>query len=123
MGMHMFTLDQHTIAVQRALLTCAARHALEIGGGTVPLLANAVTLNAPDGDTIPLTLAAARGMIPHLSVISAAIFGVAHGTTSSTGDFVDEIVVREGDLDEAIACYSCRSRNLHGLILRWYHIC
>ena len=113
----MFTLDQHTIAVQRALLTCAARHALEIGGGTVPLLANAVTLNAPDGDTIPLTLAAARGMIPHLSVIAAAIFGVFRSTTFSVGNLVDEIVVCEGDLDGAMACYSCRSCNLHTLIL------
>ena len=51
------------------------------------------------------------------NVIAAAIFGVFRSTTFSVGNLVDEIVVCEGDLDGAMACYSCRSCNLHALIL------
>ena len=42
-GVYLFTLGKHTIAVQKRLTARAARHALMIGGGAAPSLAEAKT--------------------------------------------------------------------------------
>ena len=40
MGVQTFTLGQHTIAVQKALAACSARHALVVRGGDAQSLAD-----------------------------------------------------------------------------------
>ena len=92
------------------------RHASIVGGGAASLLANDKTLTAPYIVTIPSTLVAARGMITRLCVVTAAIFGITHGTTSSAGKFVDKIVASK---DKEIAQDNRRGRKLPSLILHW----
>ena len=98
------------------------RNALIIRGGAAPLLADAKLLTTIDGANIPLTLAAARGMIMHLYVVVISTFGDAHSNTSAVGDFVDEMVAHEDNIDKAKAQDTRCSSKLPKIILRWYHI-
>ena len=100
----------------------AARYSVIFTGGAAPSLSDTKTLTVPNGTTILSTLAAARGMITHLRVVAATIFGVAHGTTSAAGDFVDKMVAQEDKIKQAMERDACHSRKLPVLILKWYHI-
>ena len=118
-GLNPFTLSQHTIAVRKELEACAAKHALAVGGGAAPSLTDAKTLTAPDSATITSTLAAAPVMITRLRIVTASIFGVAHGTTSSAGDFVNDMVSRKDNLYDAMARDSHCGHTLAVHILLW----
>ena len=61
-------------------------------------------------------------MITRRRVVTATILGVSHGTTSSAGNFVDEMMECKDSLDEAMALDACCSCNIPVLILQWYHI-
>ena len=70
------------------------RNDLVVGVGATLLLANTKMLTVPNGVTIMLTLIVAQGMITRLRVVSTAVFGISHGTTSTAGDFIKKMVAR-----------------------------
>ena len=121
-GEQPFMLSQHTINVQKVLAACDARHAISIGGGAAPLLADAKTLTASDGATTLPTLTAAQRMITHLRVVTATIFDVGQGTTSDAGNFANDMVARKDELDNSMAWDARRGRKIPGLILCGYQI-
>ena len=58
-GLHQFGLGQHTSAVWEVLKSRADQHQVIVVSGATPSLADAATLTAPDGVSLPTTLAIA----------------------------------------------------------------
>ena len=56
-GLHQFEIGQHISVTQKVLKAHAVQHQVIVGGGGAPFLADAATLMAPDGVSLPSTLA------------------------------------------------------------------
>ena len=55
-GLHKFGFVQHTSASRKMLKVRSDQHQVIMGGRTAPFLADAATLEAPDGVSLPTTL-------------------------------------------------------------------
>ena len=80
-GLHQFGIFQHTSASRKLLKARADRHQVIAGGGAAPSLADAATIMAPDGVSLPATLSVSRGAHTWLRVVLVTLFGPDYPTT------------------------------------------
>ena len=108
MGLHPFGLGHQTSAAQKALKARAEKHQVIADGGSAPSLSDMATLTAPDGVTLPDTLAMTRGSHARLRVIPATLFGTDHPTALAMKEVNSETMERETEIEE----YNPRERGL-----------
>ena len=82
-GIHHFGIDKHTSVTRKVLKARTYQHQVVSGGGAAPSLADAETLMAPDGVSLPATLAMARRDHVWMIVVLVNLFGLDHPTTMS----------------------------------------
>ena len=78
MGQHQFCLGKHTFSVWKVLKACVDQHQVIAGGRGSPTLSDAAYLTAPDGFTLPDTLAMACSTHAHLWVVLDTLLGRYH---------------------------------------------
>ena len=93
-GLHQFRLCQHTSTARKALKACSYQHQFITGGGVVPSLSDVATLTAPDGFSLPTTLAMIQGAHTYLRVVMVTLFGPYHPTTLPIRNVNIEIMER-----------------------------
>ena len=79
-GLHKFGLVQRTSASRKVLKVRSDQHQVIMGSRAAPSLADAATLAAPDGVSLPSTLAMAQGGHTRLSVVLDTLFRTNHPT-------------------------------------------
>ena len=89
------------------------KHQVIMGGSTSPSLADAATLAAPDGVSLPTTLVMAQGGHTRLSVVLSTLFGTNHPTTLAMTEVNVKIMERETEIEE----YNPRDRGLKAYLL------
>ena len=73
--MHQFLMVQHTYAARKVLKVCVDQHQFIAGGNSAPKLVDSAYLTAPDGFTLPDTLAMACSTHAHLWVVLDTLLG------------------------------------------------
>ena len=121
-GLHAFTLRQHTAARRKLLKTRADRHNLMTGGHASPSLADAKELVAPNGMTIPTSHGQACGQHNTLRILGHTLFGERHTSSKQLKTFGQDMGRREQELEE----YVPRERHLRphvpAFVTRWVQI-
>ena len=87
-GIQPFLLGQHTLAQRENVLAATERYSTVIGGGAVPLLANANIMLVPDGVYLITTFLQAWGQLKQTRMICACMFGVNADIMGKLADFV-----------------------------------
>ena len=91
LGLHAFTLGQHTAARQKLLKTRVDRHNLMAGGHAEPSLADAEELVAPDGVTILTSHRQSSAQHNRLRSLGHTLFGERHTPSKQLKTFGQEM--------------------------------
>ena len=98
-GLHKFGLVQHNSAAWKVLKARDNQHQVIAGGSAAPSLADADTLTAPYGVSLPVTLAMAQEAYVRLRVVLATLFRTDHPTALMMKEMNVEITERETDIE------------------------
>ena len=122
LGLHAFTLGQHTAARRKLLKTRADRQNLMAGVHVAPSLADAKELVAPDGMTIPTSHGQARGQHNRLRILGHALFGERHTYSKQLKTFGQEMVRREQELEKYVPQERHLRPHVPAFVTRWVQI-
>ena len=95
LGLHAFTLVQHTAARRNLLKTRVERHNLMAGGHATPSLADAEELVASDGVMILTLYGQSRGQHNRLRILGHVLFRERHTPSKQLKAFGQEMGRRE----------------------------
>ena len=99
MGLHQLGIGQHTYAAQNVLKDCADQHQVIMGNGAATSLADAATLTAPDGVSLPDTLAMEQGSHARLREVLVTLYGPDHPTATDMKEVNTESMDRNTELE------------------------
>ena len=74
MGLYQFRLVQHTSSARKVLKARSDQHRFIAGDGNAPSLADAATLTAPYGVSLPATLSMVQGAYILMRVVLVILF-------------------------------------------------
>ena len=100
MGLNQLFLGQHTSSARKLLKYRIDQHQVIEGSGGAPTMADAAHLAAPDGVTLPETVAMARSLHTRPRVVLDTVLGTEHPAAQGTEAVVLALIEQEKDLEE-----------------------
>ena len=94
-GFHHFGLGQKTYTTRKVLKARTDQHQVIAGSGAAPYLAEASTLTATEGVSLPATLTMERGSHTRIRVFLVTLFGPDHPKALAMRDVNTDIMERE----------------------------
>ena len=99
-GLHQFYVGQHTSSTWKVPKACVDQHQVVSGGGSAPMLADAAHLTAPNGVTLPKTVAMVQIAHTRLRVGLDTLLGREHPATQWIEAFFLALIERDIELEE-----------------------
>ena len=121
-SLHQFGMVQHTSSTRKVLKSRAEQHQVIAGGGTAPSLADAATLTATNGVSLPATMAMAQRAHAHMRVVLVTLLGQDHSTVMAMQDINAYILESEIELENYTPLDRVLKALIHALITQWVHI-
>ena len=97
-GLHQFYVGQHTSSTWKVPKACVDQHQVVSGGGSAPMLADAAHLTAPNGVTLPETVAMVQIYHTRLQVGLDTLLGREHHATQWMEAVVLVLIDRDTEL-------------------------